>query len=171
MCIIYSFQSVFLSVENSKIPNKFKFIMSDWDYKCSKTPNMSVISWCKDSLVLHHVDASWQFTYKVLIWVQVKYKDFQHRVIRDTGCSAEHEKVGKVVFKRSFEHIFCTKILPELCWNLTKLLGHTHQLRYDHNTMPCCMQIEFSWEIKVLLKGQQVLPHLKILLVENFVCK
>ena len=73
--------------------------MSDWDYKCSKTPNMSVISWCKDSLVLHHVDASWQFTYKVLIWVQVKYKDFQLHVLRDTGWSTELDKAGKVVFK------------------------------------------------------------------------
>ena len=46
-----------------------------------------------------------QLPTKIWFWVQVKYKNFQLRVIRDTGWSTESAKVGKVVFKNSFEHI------------------------------------------------------------------
>ena len=59
--------------------------------------SVTIISQCKDAV--HHVDASFQFTQKVPIWVQVKYKDFQLRVIRDTGWSVEHGKVGKLCSK------------------------------------------------------------------------
>ena len=54
--------------------------MSDLDYKCSLTPNMSVISKCKDAV--HHVDAPFQFTHQILILVQ---KSFQLVVIIDMG--------------------------------------------------------------------------------------
>ena len=37
-----------------------------------------------------------QLPTKILFWVQVKYKNFQLRVIRDTGWSKGHAKVGKV---------------------------------------------------------------------------
>ena len=44
-------------------------------------------------------------TNQMLLFVQVKYKNFQLRVIRDTGLSTEHAKVREVVFKSGFEYI------------------------------------------------------------------
>ena len=163
--LIWKVLSLFESGETFKTLNKLKFNMSDLDYKLwCKTPK----NVCNKSV--HHIDMPFQFTHQVLILGASLVQKFS--TLCDKRYGVVHRTLwgGKSCVQRQFLTHFYTKILLKLNQNLTKLLGHCSQLWYNQITMTCYMQVEFSREIRILLKGQKVLPLLN-LLVGNSICE